>query len=95
MNINIVLCLCFLAVSANTEESSEECTLDICHAINAFRKELDVIKNKILTHDEDAELKKLERRLRSLEQTSRYYSSQFNNKTAINFYVVSLDNFVC
>lgn len=94
MNIIIVLCLCLLAVSA-TEENSEECTIDTCHAINGFRKELDVIKNEILTHDEDAELKKLERRLRSLEQTSRFYLSQFNNKTAINFYVVSLDNFVC
>lgn len=93
MNI-IVLCLCLLAVSG-TEENNRECTLDTCHAINSFRRELEAIKQQILGQEEDTELKKLERRLRSLEQTSRFYLSQFNNKIAINLCVVSLDNFVC
>lgn len=90
----LVLWMCFLAITA-TIADNEDCTLNTCHVLNTFKEELESIKRQILTHDEDVEYKKLERRLRSLEQTSTFYLSQFNNKIAINFIVISVDNFIC
>lgn len=80
--------LCFLTVSAGVNR--EECTLSACHALSTFSAQLEAMKHQ------EAAFKKLERRLRSLEQTSKSHLSQFNNKVAINWIVVvSLDNFIC
>lgn len=85
---NLVLCLCFLTVSATVNE--KECSLNTCHALSTFREQLEAMKHQ------EAAFKKLERRLRSLEQTSKSHLSQFNNKVAINWVVIgSLDNFIC
>lgn len=85
------LWLCFLLLGAIAQD--KDCTVDVCQILNSFKEELGTVKQQLPDHSENVELKKIERRLRSLEQTSTFYLSQFNNKTAINF-VVSLDNFV-
>lgn len=90
------LFILFLYLSTvNASAKNEECSLNVCHTLNTFREELKLIEKQILGHEEDTEFKKLERRLRSLEQTSKSHPLQLNNKIVINFVIISLDHFVC
>lgn len=63
----LVLLMCASFVSATNDQ---ECDFDPCRALITIREELDKIKSYVLDHGEPTEIKKLERRLRSLEQTS-------------------------
>lgn len=84
MEIFALLLLCVQFVSSTNEQ---ECSLDACHVLNTFKEELRAIKRQIMGRDEDTDFKNLERRLRSLEQTSRcFYHDLLIKERSIMFY---------
>lgn len=84
----LLVLLCLLAVVCNSTEH-QDCSLNTCNVFDTFKKELEAIKNQILLQNESSlQFKKLERRLRSLEQTSAFYSLLFKNEITINFIVL-------